>query len=140
MNNLNTKAWLGLIFLALAMGLLLFLTAGTVRYRHAWAYLAVYFGASFFSTLYLMKKDPGLLKRRLKVISTGPYAFVRHPIVCGRVAVIYRHAPCACALTGDFCHSESRCLLSYGGFWMRRSFSQRTCRGMWSIAQRSAGG
>jgi protein-S-isoprenylcysteine O-methyltransferase Ste14 len=69
MSNLTTKAWLGLVFLAIAMGLLLFLTAGTVHYRQAWAYLAVYFGASLFITLYLMKKDPALLKRRL---SGGP--------------------------------------------------------------------
>jgi|SRR5208283_5499515 len=69
MNNLNTKAWLGLVFLAIAMGLLLFLAAGTVQYWQAWAYLAVYFVASFLITLYLMKKDPALLKRRL---SGGP--------------------------------------------------------------------
>ena len=71
MNNLNTKAWLGLVFLALVMGLLLFVPAGTVQYWQAWAYLGVYFGASFLITLYLMKKDPALLKRRL---SGGPMA------------------------------------------------------------------
>ncbi len=68
---LNTKAWLGFIFLALAMSLLLFGTAGTVHYWQAWVYLAVYFTASFAITLYLMKKDPALLKRRL---SGGPTA------------------------------------------------------------------
>jgi hypothetical protein len=46
------------------MGLLLFVTAGTVQYWPAWAYLGVYFGASLLITLYLMKKDPALLKRR----------------------------------------------------------------------------
>jgi protein-S-isoprenylcysteine O-methyltransferase Ste14 len=71
MSNLNTKAWLGLVFLAIAMGLLLFLAAGTVQYWQAWAYLAVYFAASLLITLYLMKKDPALLKRRL---SGGPTA------------------------------------------------------------------
>jgi hypothetical protein len=64
MSSLNTKAWLGLVFLALAMGLLLFLTAGTVQYWQAWTYLAVYFAASLLITLYLMKRDPALLKRR----------------------------------------------------------------------------
>jgi protein-S-isoprenylcysteine O-methyltransferase Ste14 len=62
----NTKAWLGLIVLAFAMGLLLFVSAGTLHYWHAWAYLAVFFGASVFQTLYLMKHDPALLQRRLK--------------------------------------------------------------------------
>ena len=71
MSSLNTRAWLGLVFLALAMGVLLFLTAGTVQYWQAWTYLAVYFAASLLITLYLMKRDPALLKRRL---SGGPTA------------------------------------------------------------------
>ena len=53
------------------MGLLLFLPAGTVWYWQAWGFLSVFFGASLFITLYLMKKDPALLKRRL---SGGPTA------------------------------------------------------------------
>ena len=71
MNNLNTKAWLWLLFLAIVMGLLLFLPARTARYWEAWGYLAVFFGSSLLHTLYLMKKDPALLKRRL---SGGPTA------------------------------------------------------------------
>jgi protein-S-isoprenylcysteine O-methyltransferase Ste14 len=71
LNNLNIKAWLGLVFLAIVMGLLLFLPAGTARYWQAWGFLAVFFGASLLITLYLMKKDPALLKRRL---SGGPTA------------------------------------------------------------------
>jgi protein-S-isoprenylcysteine O-methyltransferase Ste14 len=66
MNNLHTKAWFGLIFLAVVMSLLLFVPAGTVQYWQAWTYLCVYVGASFLITLYLMKKDPALLKRRLR--------------------------------------------------------------------------
>jgi protein-S-isoprenylcysteine O-methyltransferase Ste14 len=69
--NLNTKAGLGLVFLAIGMGLLLFLPAGTSQYWQAWAFLAVFFGPSLLITLYLMKKDPALLKRRL---SGGPTA------------------------------------------------------------------
>jgi protein-S-isoprenylcysteine O-methyltransferase Ste14 len=53
------------------MGLLLFVPAGTARYWQAWIYLAVFFGSSLLITLYLMKKDPALLKRRL---SGGPTA------------------------------------------------------------------
>ena len=68
---LNTKAWLSLAALAVAMGLVLFLAAGTTRYWQAWAYLAVFFGASFLITLYHMKNDPALLARRL---SGGPTA------------------------------------------------------------------
>ena len=71
MSNLNIRAWLGLIFLAIAMGFLLFVPAGTVHYWQAWEYLGLFLGASFLITLYLMKKDPALLKRRL---SAGPIA------------------------------------------------------------------
>ncbi|SPF31430.1 conserved membrane hypothetical protein [Syntrophobacter sp. SbD1] len=74
--SLNTKAWLGLVFLAIVMGLLLFATAGTARYWQAWGYLAVFFGASLLITLYLMKNDPALLKRRL---SGGPTAEKEKP-------------------------------------------------------------
>src|SRR5215472_4406270 len=67
----NTKAWLGLIFLAIAMGLLLFGCAGTFRYWQAWAYLVIFLGASLPITLYLMRNDPALLERR---VSGGPTA------------------------------------------------------------------
>jgi protein-S-isoprenylcysteine O-methyltransferase Ste14 len=69
--TVNTKAWLGLFFLALVMGLLLFVSAGTFYYVQAWGYLAVFFGASILITLYLSKYDPALLKRR---VSAGPTA------------------------------------------------------------------
>ena len=41
--NVKDKAWLVLIFLAMVMGLLLFLPAWTVRDWQAWAFLAVLF-------------------------------------------------------------------------------------------------
>jgi protein-S-isoprenylcysteine O-methyltransferase Ste14 len=66
MNKLNTKALRRLVFLAIVMGLLLFLPAGTAQYWQAWGYLAVFFGASLLITFYLMKKDPALLERRLR--------------------------------------------------------------------------
>src|SRR5271156_6814465 len=69
--SLNVKAWLGLVFLAVVMSILLFTAAGTVRYWQAWVFLAVFFGASLLSTLYLMKHDPALLRRRL---AGGPTA------------------------------------------------------------------
>jgi protein-S-isoprenylcysteine O-methyltransferase Ste14 len=62
----NAKAWLSLVFLAVAMGLLLFAAAGTLLYWQAWVYLAAFFGASSLITLYLIRKDPALLKRRLR--------------------------------------------------------------------------
>ena len=72
MNNLNSmdsldrKAWLGITLLAVAMGLLLFLPAGTLRYWQAWGFLTVFIGASILTTLYLMKHDRALLERRMR--------------------------------------------------------------------------
>lgn len=66
MKNLNTKAWLALVALAMVMALLLFIPAWTIRYWQAWVYLSIFTGASFLITLYLMKKDPALLERRMR--------------------------------------------------------------------------
>jgi protein-S-isoprenylcysteine O-methyltransferase Ste14 len=66
MGNLNRTAWLRLAVLAIVMALLIFVPAGTVQYWQAWIYLAVFFGASGLITLYLMRKDPALLERRLR--------------------------------------------------------------------------
>ena len=71
MKNLNAKALLALVVLAVVMGLLLFIPAGTVHYWQAWVYLSIFTGASLLITLYLMKKDPALLERRM---SGGPTA------------------------------------------------------------------
>jgi protein-S-isoprenylcysteine O-methyltransferase Ste14 len=71
MNNLNARAWTALAVLTAAMGLLLFVPAGSVRYWHAWVYLAVFTGASALVTLYLMRRDTALLERRMR---GGPLA------------------------------------------------------------------
>jgi protein-S-isoprenylcysteine O-methyltransferase Ste14 len=48
------------------MTLLVFGTAGTVRYWQGWLYLAVFFGASLLTTLDLIRRDPALLERRMR--------------------------------------------------------------------------
>jgi len=69
--NLRARAWLGLAVLAVAMALLLFVPAGTAHYWQAWVYLFLFIGASALTTLFLMKRDPALLERRM---SAGPTA------------------------------------------------------------------
>src|SRR5262245_30600755 len=71
MASVSTRAWLGLAFLAVVMGLAIFLAAGTVRYWQAWIYLTLFFGLSAILTLDLIRRDPALLERRLKA---GPVA------------------------------------------------------------------
>jgi protein-S-isoprenylcysteine O-methyltransferase Ste14 len=66
MATVNTRAWLSLSALAVVMGLLLFLPAGTVHYWQAWIYLVLFFGLSAVITRDLMRHDPALLARRMK--------------------------------------------------------------------------
>jgi protein-S-isoprenylcysteine O-methyltransferase Ste14 len=71
MNTLTRRAFIALVFLLMVFAVLLFVPAGTLDYWQAWTFLAVYFVASFAITLYLLKKDPKLLERRM---SGGPFA------------------------------------------------------------------
>ncbi len=71
MNPLYWKAVRGLVMLFLITAALLFGAAGTLDYWQAWLYLAVYFAASIAITVYLIRKDPALLARRM---SGGPFA------------------------------------------------------------------
>lgn len=71
MMNLNTRAWLSLVILAFCMGLVLFACAGTAAYWQGWVYLSIFMGASTVITVYLMRRDPALLERRM---SGGPTA------------------------------------------------------------------
>jgi len=66
MPKLFTKAIIGLLSLALTMSVAIFLPAWTLDYWQGWACLAVFFGSSAVVTVYLMKRDPALLERRLK--------------------------------------------------------------------------
>jgi protein-S-isoprenylcysteine O-methyltransferase Ste14 len=69
--NLSTRAWSALLVLGVLMGLVLFVSAGTVHYWQAWLYLSIFITASALITLYLMRRDPALLERRM---SGGPMA------------------------------------------------------------------
>jgi protein-S-isoprenylcysteine O-methyltransferase Ste14 len=63
---LAAKAWLALVILTVVMSLLLFIPAGTIHYWQAWMYLSIFTGASLLTTVYLQKRDPALLARRLR--------------------------------------------------------------------------
>ena len=64
--TLAARAWLSLVALAIVMGAILFVPAGTINYWQAWLYLVVFIGASAFTTGDLAKRDPALLERRLR--------------------------------------------------------------------------
>ena len=69
MKNLNLKAFAGLFALLAVMAAALFIPAWSLDYWQAWLFLAVFFGSAFAITVYLMKKDPQLLERR---VTAGP--------------------------------------------------------------------
>jgi len=71
MRDLNKKAFAGLLNLFIALAVLLFLPAWTFNYWQAWVFLAVFFVPVLAITLYLMRRDPRLLERRVKA---GPGA------------------------------------------------------------------
>jgi hypothetical protein len=54
--SLDARAWIAVIALAVVIGLLLFVPAGTVRYWQAWVYLAIFTGASALTTLDLLRR------------------------------------------------------------------------------------
>ena len=69
--NTKVKVFGGLVLLLAGMAALLFVPAGTLNYWQAWIFLAVYFGWSLGVTLYLVRRDPVLLQRRMR---GGPMA------------------------------------------------------------------
>ncbi len=72
--NLNSEAWLRLVALTVVMGLLVLVPAGTGRFWQAWVYLATFTGACVLVTLDVMRRDPALLRRRIR---GGPTAEVQ---------------------------------------------------------------
>src|SRR5579862_6260878 len=71
MKNLATRTFVSLVVLTAVMALLLFLPAGTIHYWQAWTYLFIFVAASTLTSLYLLRRDPALLMRRMK---GGPLA------------------------------------------------------------------
>ncbi len=51
----------------LVLSAMFFLPAGTLAYREAWVYLAILFIPMLFVLIYLLKNDPALLARRMKM-------------------------------------------------------------------------
>lgn len=66
MNQLNIKAFAGMLQLAIVLGLTIFLPAWTLEYWQAWILVAIFFAYTLAVTLYLMKNDPKLLERRVE--------------------------------------------------------------------------
>jgi protein-S-isoprenylcysteine O-methyltransferase Ste14 len=66
MLSLAAKALLSVLLLGIVMGVALFVMAGTVDYWQAWVYLLIFTITSLLTTIYLIRNDPELLKRRMR--------------------------------------------------------------------------
>lgn len=66
MASLNTRTWVSVAIMAVVMTALVFLPAGTLHYWQGWVYLALFFGLAIAITVDVRRRDPALLKRRLK--------------------------------------------------------------------------
>ncbi|CAG0971493.1 hypothetical protein METP2_01424 [Methanosarcinales archaeon] len=65
--GLKKQVILRFIMAPVFIGLILFLPAGTLYYWQAWIYCGVLFIPMFFVVSYFLKKDPGLLERRMRM-------------------------------------------------------------------------
>jgi protein-S-isoprenylcysteine O-methyltransferase Ste14 len=65
------KSALGLLNLAVVLGVIVFGSAGTFAFVEGWVFLALFVAASLAVTIYLALKDPALLARRTQA---GPLA------------------------------------------------------------------
>jgi protein-S-isoprenylcysteine O-methyltransferase Ste14 len=63
---------LRLVFAILILGLMFFWPAGTFHYWQAWTYIALLFILMLGAFTYLIKKDPELLERRMRVKEKEP--------------------------------------------------------------------
>ena len=68
---LIVKSLLGLTFLIVVLGLMLFISAGTTDFWQAWVYLAVFAASCLLITIYLIRFDQRLLASRTQA---GPVA------------------------------------------------------------------
>jgi protein-S-isoprenylcysteine O-methyltransferase Ste14 len=71
MTDLDKKALGGLARFLVVLAILLFLPAWTLDYWQAWLFLAVFSASTLAITVYLMRKDENLLRRRM---NAGPAA------------------------------------------------------------------
>jgi protein-S-isoprenylcysteine O-methyltransferase Ste14 len=69
-------------------GAALFLPAGTVEYRQAWVYLAVFAATTLLPSLYLAVKHPAALQRRMKGGPTAETRPVQRVVMVGTVAAV----------------------------------------------------
>ena len=72
--SIGVRATVQSVIALLAFGVLLFVPAGTLHYWQAWVFLAVFTIMSLYSAVYLLRKNPAVVERRMRA---GPKAETR---------------------------------------------------------------
>jgi protein-S-isoprenylcysteine O-methyltransferase Ste14 len=82
-------------------GALMFFPAGTFDYWQAWVFLAVFTVVSLFPTVYLLRKDPAIVERRMRA---GPKAETRpvQKVVVAGIMILFMALPVFSALDHRF--------------------------------------
>jgi len=72
-NNLPaSKAYSVPVIIMILAGLVLFLSAGSLKFWQGWVWLAIISAMTLFITAFFIKRNPGLLNRRMKVKEKEP--------------------------------------------------------------------
>lgn len=80
MNNIRTQIFLRFGSAPLVFGIFFFLPAGSFRFWHAWVYMGILLAPMFFTVLYFLKRDPGLLERRMRMKEKKKGQYALHGI------------------------------------------------------------
>ena len=65
--QLLIKVLIRLVLAIIVLGLIFFLPAGSIKFWEAWAYMGILFIPMILVLIYLLKNDPELLERRMKM-------------------------------------------------------------------------
>jgi len=65
--QLLIKVLIRLVLAIIVLGLIFFLPAGSIKFWEAWVYMGILFIPMIFVLIYLLKNDPELLERRMKM-------------------------------------------------------------------------
>ena len=86
--NIGVRATVQSVIALLAFGVLLFVPAGTLHYWQAWVFLAVFTIASLYSAVYLFRKNPAVVERRMRA---GPKAETRpvQKVVTSAISIVF---------------------------------------------------
>jgi protein-S-isoprenylcysteine O-methyltransferase Ste14 len=86
--SIAVRATVQSVIALLAFGVLLFVPAGTLHYWQAWVFLGVFTIVSLYSAVYLFRKNPAVVERRMRA---GPKAETRpvQKVVAAGISILF---------------------------------------------------